>query len=131
MYLKIIFSFIILLFFKTNLLYALSQDISLTIMVRSTLGTEYILAKSICKVLDRELEISHSYGGSNTLECDTRLDDSVDEIIKKITRGNKLSEKSYVSLVENLAISEEDKAKLLKLSPIQYIGLASYLAKLK
>ena len=83
MYLKIIFSFIILLFFKTNLLYALSQDISLTIMVRSTLGTEYILAKSICKVLDRELEISHSYGGSNTLECDTRLDDSVDEIIKK------------------------------------------------
>ena len=53
------------------------------------------------------------------------------EIIKKITRGNKLSEKSYVSLVENLAISEEDKAKLLRLSPIQYIGLASYLAKLK
>ena len=87
MYLKIIFSFIILLFFKTNLLYALSQDISLTIMVRSTLGTEYILAKSICKVLDRELKISHSYGGSNTLECDTRLDDSVDEIIKKIEQN--------------------------------------------
>ena len=87
MYLKIIFSFTILLFFKTNLLYALSQDISLTIMVRSTLGTEYILAKSICKVLARELEISHSYGGSNTLECDTRLDDSVDEIIKKIEQN--------------------------------------------
>ena len=87
MYLKIIFYFIILLFFKTNLLYALSQDISLTIMVRSTLGTEYILAKSICKVLDRELKISHSYGGSNTLECDTRLDDSVDEIIKKIEQN--------------------------------------------
>ncbi len=87
MYLKIIFSFIVLLFFKTNLLYALSQDISLTIMVRSTLGTEYILAKSVCKVLDRELEISHSYGGSNTLECDTRLDDSVDEIIKKIEQN--------------------------------------------
>ena len=86
MYLKIIFSLIILLF-KTNLLYALSQDISLTIMVRSTLGTEYILAKSICKVLARELEISHSYGGSNTLECDTRLDDSVDEIIKKIEQN--------------------------------------------
>ena len=87
MYLKIIFSFIILLFFKTNLLFALSQDISLTIMVRSTLGTEYILAKSICKVLARELEISHSYGGSNTLECDTRYDDSVDEIIKKIEQN--------------------------------------------
>ena len=87
MYLKMIFSFIILFFFKTNLLYALSQDISLTIMVRSTLGTEYILAKSICKVLARELEISHSYGGSNTLECDTRYDDSVDEIIKKIEQN--------------------------------------------
>ena len=87
MYLKIIFSFVVLLFFKTNLLYALSQDISLTIMVRSTLGTEYILAKSICKVLARELEISHSYGGSNTLECDTRYDDSVDEIIKKIEQN--------------------------------------------
>ena len=87
MYLKIIFSFVILLFFKINLLNALSQDISLTIMVRSTLGTEYILAKSICKVLDRELEKSHSYGGSNTLECDTRLDDSVDEIIKKIEQN--------------------------------------------
>ena len=87
MYLKIIPSLIILLFFNTNLLYALSQDISLTIMIRSTLGTEYILAKSICKVLARELEISHSYGGSNTLECDTRLDDSVDEIIKKIEQN--------------------------------------------
>ena len=86
MYLKVIFSFIVI-FLKTNLLYALSQDISLTIMVRSTLGTEYILAKSICKLLDRELEISHSYGGSNTLECKTRLDDSVDEIIKKIEQN--------------------------------------------
>ena len=87
MYLKVIFSFIIILFFKTNLLFALFQDISITIMVHSTLGTEYILAKSICKVLDRELEISHSYGGSNTLECNTRLDDSVDEIIKKIEQN--------------------------------------------
>jgi hypothetical protein len=60
MYLKVIFSLIVILFLKTNLLFALSQDISLTIMVRSTLGTEYILANSICKVLDRELEISHS-----------------------------------------------------------------------
>ena len=53
------------------------------------------------------------------------------EIIKKVTRGNKITEKSYISLVENLAISKEDKAKLLKLSPIQYTGLASYLTKLK
>ena len=87
MYLKVIFSFIAIIFLKTNLLYALSQDISLTIMVRSTLSTEYILAKSICKLLHRELEISHSYGGSNILECETRLDDSVDKIIKKIEQN--------------------------------------------
>ena len=37
--------------------------------------------------MTRELEISHSYGGSNTLECDTRHDDSVDEIIKKIEQN--------------------------------------------
>ena len=43
---------------------------------------EYVLAKSVCKLLDRELRISHSFGGSNTLDC-LRLDDSVDEIIKK------------------------------------------------
>ena len=53
------------------------------------------------------------------------------DIIKKLTRGKELSEKSYRDLIENLPINEVDKTKLLKLTPIQYCGLASYLAKLK
>jgi len=48
---------------------------------------EYVLAKSVCKLLDRELRISHSFGGSNTLDCLTRLDSSADEIIKKIEQN--------------------------------------------
>jgi len=52
-------------------------------------------------------------------------------IIKKLTRGKDLSEESYRNLIENLPINEVDKTKLLKLTPIQYTGLASYLAKLK
>ncbi|MDA8668525.1 hypothetical protein N9M26_02590 [Alphaproteobacteria bacterium] len=59
----------------------------MTILVRSSLTMEYVLAKSVCKLLDRELRISHSFGGSNTLDCVTRLDDSVDEIIKKIEQN--------------------------------------------
>ena len=48
---------------------------------------EYVLAKSVCKLLNRELRISHSFGGSNTLDCLTRLDSSADEIIKKIEQN--------------------------------------------
>jgi TRAP-type uncharacterized transport system substrate-binding protein len=48
---------------------------------------EYVLAKSVCKLLDRELRISHSFGGANTLDCLTRLDSSADEIIKKIEQN--------------------------------------------
>ena len=63
------------------------------------------------------------------------VDDSSDsksyDIIKKLTRGKELSEESYRNLIENLPINEVDKTKLLKLTPIQYTGLASYLAKLK
>ena len=74
-------------FLKFNYMNALTQDISLTIVVRSSIGMEYVLAKSICKLLDRELRRSHSFGGSNTLDCNIRFDDSVDEIIKKIEQN--------------------------------------------
>ena len=59
-----------------------------------------------------------------------KISDSYD-IIKKLTRGKELSKASYGNLIENLPINEVDKTKLLKLTPIQYTGLASYLAKLK
>ena len=44
-------------------------------------------SKSICKLLDRDLRISHSFGGSNTLECNIRFDESADEIITKVEQN--------------------------------------------
>ena len=87
MYFKSLFILICIFFFKLNTLIALTQDLSLTILVRSPVTMEYVLAKSVCKLLDRELRISHSFGGSNTLDCFTRLDSSADEIIKKIEQN--------------------------------------------
>ena len=46
-----------------------------------------MFGKKCCKLLDRELRISHSFGGANTLDCLTRLDSSADEIIKKIEQN--------------------------------------------
>jgi hypothetical protein len=87
MYFKSLFILICIFVFKLNTLIALTQDLSLTILVRSPITMEYVLAKSVCKLLDRELRISHSFGGSNTLDCFTRLDSSADEIIKKIEQN--------------------------------------------
>jgi hypothetical protein len=87
MYFKSLFILICVFIFKFNILIALTQDLSLTILVRSAVTMEYVLAKSVCKLLDRELRISHSFGGSNTLDCLTRLDGSADEIIKKIEQN--------------------------------------------
>ena len=72
-----------------------------------------VLAEAIQTVM-RKNKISNSY-----------------DIIKKLTRGKELNKESYRNLIENLPINEVDKTKLLKLTPIQYTGLASYLAKLK
>ena len=87
MYFKSLFILICIFVFKFNTLIALTQDLSLTILVRSAVTMEYVLAKSVCKLLNRELRISHSFGGSNTLDCLTRLDSSADEIIKKIEQN--------------------------------------------
>lgn len=87
MYFKSLFILICIFVFKFNTLIALTQDLSLTILVRSPVTMEYVLAKSVCKLLNRELRISHSFGGSNTLDCLTRLDSSADEIIKKIEQN--------------------------------------------
>ena len=87
MHLKFFSIILITLFLKINSAYSLTQDISLTILVQSPLKMEYVLAKSICKLLDRDLRISHSFGGSNTLECDIRFDESADEIITKVEQN--------------------------------------------
>ena len=87
MHLKFFSIILITLSLKINSAYSLTQDISLTILVQSPLKMEYVLAKSICKLLYRDLRISHSFGGSNTLECNIRFDESADEIITKVEQN--------------------------------------------
>ena len=87
MHLKFFYIIFITLFLKINFAHSLTQDVSLTILVQSPLKMEYVLAKSICKLLDRDLRISHSFGGSNTLECNIRFDESADEIITKVEQN--------------------------------------------
>jgi len=52
------------------------------------------------------------------------------EEIKSKTRGKNLTKESYLELVENLKISNDSKDKLKKLTPFNYLGIASKLAKL-
>ena len=108
MYFKSLFILICIFVFKLNTLIALTQDLSLTILVRSPVTMEYVLAKSVCKLLDRELRISHSFGGSNTLDCLTRLDSSADKIIKKIEQNQFqyaiIKKSELVNRPSNLAI---------------------------
>ena len=68
MYLKKIYLCIVIILLNWQNTFALTQDITLTILVPDALHSEYILAKSVCKLLGRELEVSHSYGGTNTLD---------------------------------------------------------------
>jgi adenylosuccinate lyase len=47
--------------------------------------------------------------------------------VASFTKGKSLDEKSWKELINSLKIPESDKQKLLKLSPISYIGLAKKL----
>ena len=49
------------------------------------------------------------------------------EQLKKLTRGQTISQASVISFIKNLNISEKDKENLLKLTPENYVGLAPIL----
>ena len=83
------------------------------VKLSNEIGETIVSVKKVLSVM-RKNKISNSY-----------------DTIKKLTRGKELNKESYRNLIENLPINEVDKTKLLKLTPIQYTGLASYLAKLK
>ena len=51
------------------------------------------------------------------------------EDIKNLTRGQNLDKNSYLEIVESLKISKTSKDKLRKLTPHNYTGIASVLAK--
>ncbi len=55
--------------------------------------------------------------------------DNAYEKIKALTRGQNLNKKSYIKIVEGLQISNKSKEKLKKLTPLNYLGIASKLAK--
>ena len=51
------------------------------------------------------------------------------ETLKSVTRGKNISLNDIKEFVKNLEINEDDKEKLLELTPEKYIGLAEKLAK--
>ena len=55
--------------------------------------------------------------------------DNAYEEIKNKTRGQSLDKDSYLKIINDLNISTESKQKLKKLTPLNYLGIASKLAK--
>ena len=51
------------------------------------------------------------------------------ELMKKISRGKKITKENLKLLIDELAIPEKEKEKLRNLSPASYVGLAEELAK--
>ncbi|MFM6979904.1 MAG: adenylosuccinate lyase [Micrococcales bacterium] len=50
-------------------------------------------------------------------------------LLKELTRGKRVGEEDLLAFVNSLEVSEATKARLLKLKPQTYIGLAAQLAK--
>ena len=53
--------------------------------------------------------------------------DNAYEQLKNISRGKKLTESDYLNFINSLDISNKSKDKLLKLTPLKYIGIAKKL----
>lgn len=51
------------------------------------------------------------------------------EALKALTRGNKIDEQAIRSFIETLAVPEQDKQRLLALTPSLYTGIAAELAR--
>ena len=51
------------------------------------------------------------------------------EQLKQLSRGSKLTQKSYKEFINNLNISDKSKNKLISLMPSTYTGLSVFLSK--
>ena len=51
------------------------------------------------------------------------------EQLKKLARGSKLDQETYISFIKSLSISKDSKEKLLNLKPNLYVGKAKEIAK--
>ena len=49
--------------------------------------------------------------------------------LKAITRGKGIGEEEIRSFIDSVALPEEDKKRLLALTPSQYVGIAASLVK--
>jgi adenylosuccinate lyase len=56
------------------------------------------------------------------------IPDAYDQL-KTYTRGRPMDEKSIRAFVQNLPLPEDDKERLLQLTPASYLGLAPVLAR--
>ncbi len=52
------------------------------------------------------------------------------ERLKELTRGRRVTAEIMKEFIENLPLPKDDKARLLKMTPATYVGLAAKLAKL-
>ena len=57
--------------------------------------------------------------------------DNAYEQLKNITQGETVTQESILDFVKLLRIPEEDKKRLVKLTPAEYIGIAPALVSLK
>ena len=55
--------------------------------------------------------------------------DDAYQVVKAKTRGQNIDQESYLKIVSDLNITDESKEKLKKLTPLNYLGIASKLAK--
>ena len=55
--------------------------------------------------------------------------DNAYEEIKAKTRGQSIDKNTYLSIVNDLNVSDKSKDKLIKLTPLNYLGIAEKLAK--
>ncbi|MDC0861458.1 hypothetical protein OAQ08_02510 [Alphaproteobacteria bacterium] len=81
---KFIATLVCLLFFNSNNLFSLTQNIDINIASSSPLEIEYVLAKGICKMLSREHDVSKFMGGTNTLNCKVHITNGIKQNLEFI-----------------------------------------------
>ena len=52
------------------------------------------------------------------------------EKLKELTRGNEMNQELIAKFIDSLALSKEDKDKLKKLTPANYVGIAEKIVDL-
>ena len=121
----------------------LQRDLSDSTVLRN-IGTAYgyieIAANSIDsglqklepnkEVIKNDLDERYELLGE-ALQSFLRLEGKVDgyESVKKLSRGQKMDKSIYLKAVDKLIENEEHKALLNNLTPSEYVGMASKLAK--